>query len=567
MIYGLGLLFVLTSWLTPGHYFPWTSFQQEVLACIGVGLVALAALVMPSPWASRVPAMAIGAAALATVPIAQYLTGQIIFRSDAMLSSAYLLGFALAIEVGRQLRVGTGQSITLASFGAFIAASLISTGIGMVQWLQLGPMSFIEYVGPLERISANMRQPNQLASLLGIGIVAILWLYEDRRIRGLVASISLSVIGSCLVMTQSRTGWLFVAGFGVIWLFCRNRLQLRAPVAAVLLSVSVFFAAVVGFGEINHWFGISESVSIADRLQPGRRGAIWAAMLDAAWRSPWFGYGWQQIPLAQHAVAQDHTPINYWLTSSHNIFLDLALWNGIPIALGVGALCTWWLVSRVRRCRDVETAALLAALGVLGVHSTLELPLHYAYYLLPAGLMVGIIEGIGTSARPVDPAPRAWRFLAACAWVFSSILTGWVVVDYLKVEEATRRAGLRDVGVIMGSAPAETPDVWLLDGPREFIHMWLSTAREDMPPAELDWMRSVSHRYPVAPAMFRYALAAGLNGKKSEAIGTLDLLCRSSAKDRCLEAERNWSKAKEKFPRLIAMEFPVHQYAADSRNK
>jgi hypothetical protein len=132
----------------------------------------------------------------------------------------------------------------------------------------------------------------------------------------------------------------------------------------------------------------------------------------------------------------------------------------------------------------------------------------------------------------------------------------------VKVEEATRRAGLRDVGVIMGAAPAETPDVWLLDGPREFIHMWLSTARADMPPQELDWMKTVAYRYPVPPAMFRYALAAGLNGRGGEALKNLDLLCRVSAKDRCLEAERNWAKAQEKFPRLAGLQFPAHQYSA-----
>jgi len=28
MIYVLGLALVAVAWLLPGHYFPWTSFQQ-----------------------------------------------------------------------------------------------------------------------------------------------------------------------------------------------------------------------------------------------------------------------------------------------------------------------------------------------------------------------------------------------------------------------------------------------------------------------------------------------------------------------------------------------------------
>jgi hypothetical protein len=109
----------------------------------------------------------------------------------------------------------------------------------------------------------------------------------------------------------------------------------------------------------------------------------------------------------------------------------------------------------------------------------------------------------------------------------------------------------------MGSAPAETPDVWLLDGQREFIRMWLSKARPDMPPSEVDWMKTVSYRYPVPPALFRYALAAGLNGRDSEALRTLALLCRISPEERCLEAQKNWAHARQSYPRLAGLKFPA----------
>jgi hypothetical protein len=300
---------------------------------------------------------------------------------------------------------------------------------------------------------------------------------------------------------------------------------------------------------------VSDSVSIADRLHPGRRGAIYETVIDAALRSPWVGYGWQQMPLAQLAAAQDHVPITYWLTSAHNLVLDLIVWNGIPIGLAVAGAATWWLVSRVRLCRDTATGALLVSLGILCVHSMLEFPLHYAYYLLPAGLMVGAIEA-RTRSDAKWPALHLPRLGFVFLWLSLSVSLGLVAAEYFKVEEATRRAGLRDVGLMSASEPAEAPDVVLLDGPREFIQMWLSEAREGMTPAELQWMHDVAYRYPVPPALFRYALAEGLNGRADEAQRTLDLLCRVASRKRCEEGRLNWGKAMEKFPCLRGIAFP-----------
>ena len=45
MIDALGMIAMCASWLLPGHYFPWGSFQQDSLAAIGAALIALAAIV------------------------------------------------------------------------------------------------------------------------------------------------------------------------------------------------------------------------------------------------------------------------------------------------------------------------------------------------------------------------------------------------------------------------------------------------------------------------------------------------------------------------------------------
>jgi hypothetical protein len=44
MIYSFGLAALCVAWLIPGHFFPWTGFQQETAAGIGALLLATAVL-------------------------------------------------------------------------------------------------------------------------------------------------------------------------------------------------------------------------------------------------------------------------------------------------------------------------------------------------------------------------------------------------------------------------------------------------------------------------------------------------------------------------------------------
>src|SRR5439155_11236902 len=103
MIYLLGLMAVSLAWLLPGHYYPWTSFQQDALAAGGVSLVCLAAVVSVREWPVRMPALAWAALLLALVPLLQWACGMVPFLTDALLSSAYLVGFALSVVAGLQL--------------------------------------------------------------------------------------------------------------------------------------------------------------------------------------------------------------------------------------------------------------------------------------------------------------------------------------------------------------------------------------------------------------------------------------------------------------------------------
>ena len=71
---------------------------------------------------------------------------------------------------------------------------------------------------------------------------------------------------------------------------------------------------------------------------------------------------------------------------------------------------------------------------------------------------------------------------------------------------------------------------------------------------QLNWMRKVSERFGYAPVMFRYALAAGLNGQPEIAQQTLARLCRIHEPNRCAEAREGWEALQVRYPQLPPLE-------------
>ncbi len=557
MIFPLGLVAVCVAWLLPGHYFPWTGFQQDAVAAAGAFLLAVAAIFTPrGEWPARLPAAALAAVLLAAVPLLQKLLGLLPFLSDAAIPAAYLVGFAMAIVSGLQL-TNANPLFLPALFATFGAAAFLSVGLGLAQWLNLGPYGFLENLGAHDRVFANFTQPNHLASLLGLGAASVIWAYETRRVGSAVATFSLVFLGWGLVMTQSRVGWMTVLLFSALTLLYRRRLRLRTTPVGVAASVGGFAVMVLAWNFANRLLQSNvEVIGIADRMSAGYRLVHWQTLWDALLRSPWVGYGWLQVPRAQLVAIFEHPPTFEQLGSAHNQLLDLLIWNGLPLGLvAIGAIFRWSFVC-IRRCHDVDSFALLAGLSVLFAHSMVEFPLQYAYFLFPAGLMVGGIA----AKQPVSPetaSPRIGRPLFAAIIVLLGTLLAIVVDEYLEVEEQVRRVRLREMGVVeQAGYLAVVPEVFLLDGPREYDRMWLSEQHPGMSEAEIEWLRSVAQRYPTPPALIRYAVAAGLNGRSAEARRALEALCRLHLPRHCDQSRLLWDALKSRLPGLAEIPFP-----------
>lgn len=545
----VGAALLALAYLLPGHYLPWTAFQSQWLAAFALMPWALG-LMQRAASAPRLPlpALAALAGALALAPALQWVLGLLPFASDALLAALYLLALALTIVAGAAPLPDQRAQFLRWLLGALMVASAVSVALALVQWLQLGSFVFIADLRPGGRPYANLAQPNHLATLLGLGVVGVLYLYQTAMLGGAAASALLAWFGLGLVMTQSRTGWLSMALLALWCLTHGRRWAPRVRPAAVMVAAALFAMAIVGWRPLNEWLLLS-TAPLQERLTPGTRWLHWRALWQAAWLEPWTGYGWQQVTVAQQRTALDFRPSGEMIQNSHNLLLDLLLWNGVALGALVALCLVVWFVRRVRGVRDVDDFVLVAAVGVIGVHALLEYPLDYTYFLLPVGLLIGLLNG---------PTPlRLARGLFVTVLAALGVMLVWIGAEYLRVEQANRDVRLMLAGFGRDKVPnVPPPDVRLLDGPREYHRFMLTPARPGMSTAEIDWMRRVTQRNAYPPAMMRFALAAGLNGHGEEAALTLQRLCHIHPPARCEEARESWRAAQSKFAVLASIPAP-----------
>jgi O-antigen ligase len=540
------------SWLVADHYYPWLSAWQE-----GAALALMALAAMAHRAAGRLPAAWAAALAVALLSaVAQWLSGHLLYGGDALMTALYLGVFAGAMVMGSSLPVQpTALRLPALEWLAAgtVAGAIASVGVALSQWTAVHGF-FIAGVTlpPGGRPSGNVAQPNHLCTIIFLGLCSLAYLREARRVGrlGFWAGAAFLVLG--MVMSGSRTGWLQAGALLALVLATQDRAALRVRAASVLGLLAIYVALTLAWPAINDALLLSGNRAVGEQLQGGVRFPLWMAMFDAIGRQPLWGYGWQQVASAQIAVAVDHPAVYYLFEHSHNLVLDLLLWAGVPVGGTIIALAAWALWRQLRALTDARAVWLMA--GVLGVlmHAMLEYPLEYAYFLIPTGLALGAAHAL----CPGQPAVSVPAAASRAAWLVASVLLGAVAVEYLQAEQNHRLLRLESAHIGTLRIESQSPGLHLLTQLEAFLAFARTEARPGMAAEEVASMRRVAQRFGYPPVMFRYALAAGLNGDPKAAQQTLAAICRIHSRLRCQEGRDNWKLLQVRYPVLTAVQVP-----------
>jgi len=494
-------------------------------------------------------------AVLACIPWLQYSVGLISFAGQAWISTAYLLGLLLAVLTGQRWEKAARDQLMDGLFWATGLAAVLSVNLQLQTWLGLMDDGIYDIwsmglSGP--RPYANMGQPNQLATLLLWGLLASAWGYQSKKISAPVTLLLSGFMLLGIALTQSRTAWLGLSFLLVAaWVWRRHWRSRWLPWAVTGLYF-LFWTFPGLFRELNNVLLLASDQSYFrdESLQGELRPLAWRLFFDAALQRPWFGYGWHDVRGAQLEVAPNFPALFATFAQSHNLFLDLVLWLGFPIGLLVSGALVWWFWSCMRAVSNAKDAILIMFLGIIGIHAMLELPLHYAYFLLPVGLVMGVLNQ-RVCDKPVWTSTR-WSLVGL--WLLAVLLLSGIVRDYFRVESSYQK--LRFEQARIGSVPATPPDVLLLTQLREQIRFMRYQAKSGMSQQELSWAKQVARTYPGSGNLYKVAFALAINGSADEAQRWLEKVCKISSPEECDLIKRVWAADSLAYPLIAKVPWP-----------
>jgi O-antigen ligase len=410
----------------------------------------------PAPWRGIAPTLA----ALALVGVGALLPWGAEAQALSLVAGAAGLCVAAAVvlRAGQVAAAGPlAVPVARAWFGAWAVVGVLHAAVALVQVFtpDLADGDWIAHSSVAGRAVGNLRQPNHLSSLMLWAAIALVGWLELQREAGLAVQQSaqraedglaassgagrafnglrahrllwvLAALGMALfiwavVLTASRTGLVGVALLA-LWALADRRLS--RPTRGLLLATPLLYAAawwgMTWWAQASdHTFGGQQRLAEGD--VSGSRFRIWADALQLIAQHPWTGVGWGNFNFAwslnpfpqRHTAFFDHT---------HNLPLQLAVELGLPLALVICALLLWALWQAGRRALAATGAASAAGrcalmmVLLIGLHSLLEYPLWYAYFLLPTAFAWGLALGLpaaAAGANPTTTAAMATAFSAA----------------------------------------------------------------------------------------------------------------------------------------------------------
>ena len=411
---------------------PSPTFLNQALACaLWGGFVAIGSATQP---ARRSASLMLALALLFGAAAMSWLFGGLP-ASLALSALTTLAAAALLVMAGSAARATAAREPLFTAFAwGWLVAGALNVLVAMIQVFapDLPDGHWIAASGIPGRAVGNLRQPNHLSSLLLWSCIAVVALLELRRLTLRWAALAMAAFVFAVVLTASRTGLVSVLLLGLWGLVDR---RLSKPARGLLLAAPLIYA--LAWWGIAQWAALSAhdfggTARLAETDISGSRFGIWKNTLTLIQAQPWLGVGCGEFNFAWTLTPFPGRPTAFF-DHTHNLPLQLAVELGLPLAGLILGLLLWalggaaWLAWRAEG--DASTAQRCAVMMVLmiGLHSLLEYPLWYSYFLLPTAWAFGFAL---RRAAPVVASPQTLLPWAGWLLVAGSLLSVW---DYGRV--------------------------------------------------------------------------------------------------------------------------------------
>jgi O-antigen ligase len=424
---------------------------------------------------------------------------------------------------GLLLVLGRGADIGRVACIGWSLAALISSAIGLIQFFgfssELAP--WVNAAGPGE-VFGNLRQKNQFASLMSIGLLALLCAPGASAgalsTRG--AGCSLLALGSAASL--SRTGLvqlLLIVILVAVWRSEYRHIRVRLGA----LTLGAYALSAWGL-PLTPW-GASGSGAggIADRLTAdldcSSRTVLWSNVFELITQRPWLGWGWGELDYAHYAALYTGRRFCDILDNAHNLPLHIAVELGVPLAVMVCVVCMW-SVWRARPWKEPDPTRQLAwgVLLIVCVHSLLEYPLWYGPFQMVVALCIALLWPTG-QALASEHAKNRRCVLADRTFISIFLLLGcsYVAWDYFRVSQLylppENRAQYYREDTI-----AKVSDTWLFRNQVEFAELTLTPLTQENASMQNAMALRLLHYSPEPRVIEKIIESAELLGRSKEVL-------------------------------------------------
>ena len=510
-------LAITLPFLGSHHYLPIPTFHQEWLAGV-LGLAAALTLALASNRTWHVPHTAMLPLALVGLLWLQAAVGLDVRFESSLIASLYLVWAFLLMLATRCIADDLGRDRTSELLaGALLAGALLLAFTGALQ--RWAPWLGMPWIFPSETIKGNVAQPNNFADYLWLGIAAACWLVAMRRLHALFLLITLPALIGLSLMSGSRSVYLYTAALTLWLLLCsrarpdgdrRRWLWLAATLPPLLLALQ-WMIGVLDNGSV----ATAQRLAAQGSYDPVRA-TLWRAALDIFSDHPLLGAGFDSFSRLFFLRIESY-PINGVgiPEHSHNLLTEFAAEFGVAGLALLAAGCAL-LARSVRRRIDDATMLAGGILLVLGIHSLLEYPLWYAYFLAIAALMIALLDN-GQWRLPV--APRHRVVLGGLCLAGFAVLAG-LRSDYKELEEAANGREADGRPIAAEAQHAALLKIYSRSLLRPYAALQFA-ARMPIESSEVvgkvALLAEVQQFSPIRQSAFRYAMLLQMAGKPEEA--------------------------------------------------
>ncbi|UDM38566.1 Wzy polymerase domain-containing protein [Acinetobacter haemolyticus] len=435
----------------------------------------------------------------------------------------YILGFAFSIVAGFNIGLLEEQKkdkIINGFIYTILFSCIISVWIQLNQWFLLNGNIWQVDLPPNGRPFANMAQPNQLCTLLLMGICSILYLFENNKINKIVASFSTFFLLFGVALSQSRSAWVFTICLLIWWVLKTKNKNFKLSAYNFIFWNIIFIGLWCFIPLLTNKLDLAPVLTLNERVTQGfYRIPQWQQIIEILKASPWYGYGWGQLNVAQ---ISNNTQLidNPILGFSHNLFLDLLIWNGWCIGLILIIVIVYFFLKLAISIENKNTILLLTLLSPILVHSMLEYPFTYGYFLLPLGFLIGIVYSQSGFIYKNSNLNKKIYSIFLILYLLTMVV---FACDYKNVNSEYQKMRYENVKLAKVNIEEEEINSIFLSHVNEYIWFVRFPLSSGLSEQTLERMRKVVYRYPDRPILYRYIQVLFLNKKDEEMVHMLNL--------------------------------------------